>query len=347
MAASATTLVQRDREDRRFQQIIGNSPALQSVLEQVELVGPTNSTVLILGETGTGKELIARAVHKVSLRFGRPFIGLNCAAIPFDLLETELFGHERGAFTGAISQRIGRFEAANGGTLFLDEIGDVPLALQAKLLRVLQEQEFERLGSTSTRRVDVRVVAATNQDLAERVAEKQFRMDLYYRLNVFPIALPPLRKRVEDIPALTRYFMERFARSAGKTIVNVDTKTLELLQAYHWPGNIRELQNVIERAVILCQGDTLSVDESWIHREPSGASETAVALTDALVNREKEMIEAALEESRGRIFGPCGAAVKLGIPRSTLESKIKSLHIDKFRFKSQQRGPDRIDAFAG
>src|SRR5580704_670273 len=251
MAGLAIARAQGEGQNTRFQQIVGNSPALVSVLEQVQLVGPTDSTVLILGETGTGKELIARAIHNASPRCGQPFVTLNCAAIPAELLESELFGHERGAFTGAIAQRIGRFEAANEGTLFLDEIGDMPLALQAKLLRVLQEQEFERLGSATARRADVRIVAATNHHHAALIADKQFRMDLYYRLNVFPIALPPLRERVSDIPLLARHFVEKYAARMSKQISAISNDSMDVLKKYPWPGNIRELQNFAERAVIL------------------------------------------------------------------------------------------------
>ena len=317
MAALATShFGQENQENRRFEQIIGNSPTLQSVLEQVELVGPTDSTVLILGETGTGKELIARAVHNVSLRFGRPFIKLNCAAIPLDLLESELFGHEKGAFTGAIAQRIGRFEAANGGTLFLDEIGDIPLELQAKLLRVLQEQEFERLGSTHTRRADVRVVAATNQDLAALVTEKQFRMDLYYRLNVFPIALPPLRQRVEDIPMLARHFVETYGARMSKQISGIPDEAMDALMYYPWPGNIRELQNIIERSVILTTGDVLQM--------PALPSNTPVKTEPVtLAEAERHHILKALEESNWVLGGKSGAAVRLGMKRTTLIDKMR------------------------
>ena len=305
-----------ETESRRLQQIIGNSPALQSVLEQVELVGPTDSTVLVLGETGTGKELIARAVHNVSSRCGRPFIKLNCAAIPSGLLESELFGHEKGAFTGAITQRVGRFEAAHGGTLFLDEIGDVPLNLQAKLLRVLQEGEFERLGSTYTRRGDVRIVAATNQDLAGLVAEKQFRMDLYYRLNVFPIALPPLRGRRDDIPLLVKHFVDRCCARMSKEIRGISKEAIESLMRYSWPGNIRELQNFIERAVILTAGKTLqlpplpSLLPSW---------KEAATIEDA----ERYHILQALEECNWVVGGKYGAAARLGLARTTLTSKMQ------------------------
>jgi len=303
-------------ESRRFQQIIGDSPALQSVLEQVEMVGPTDSTVLIVGETGTGKELIARAVHNVSSRCGRPFIRLNCAAIPLDLLESELFGHERGAFTGAISQRIGRFEAANGGTLFLDEIGDIPLKLQAKLLRVLQEQEFERLGSTHTQRVDVRVVAATNQDLAALAAEKRFRLDLYYRLNVFPIAIPPLRRRTEDIPMLVAHFVEKYAAHMSKQIARIPEEGMEALLSYPWPGNIRELQNFIERAVILTNGDVL-------HIPPLPSCRLYRPEPVTLDEAERDHILKALEESNWVVGGKHGAAARLGVARTTLIDKMR------------------------
>ena len=256
-AVAALGSVDQDRDPRRFEQIIGNSPALEAVLEQVERVAPTDSTVLIQGETGTGKELIARAIHNLSMRCGRPFIKLNCAAIPFDLLESELFGHERGAFTGAIAQKIGRFELADKGTLFLDEVGDIPPALQPKLLRVLQEQEFERLGSTRTHQVDVRLVAATNRNLVEMVKRNEFRSDLYYRLDVFPIPLPPLRERREDIPALVEHFVEIYARRMGREIAHIPAETMSALVSYFWPGNIRELQNFIERSVILTSGNVL------------------------------------------------------------------------------------------
>ena len=306
----------QEMESRRFQQIIGDSPALQYVLEQVELVGPTDSTVLIVGETGTGKELIARAVHNVSSRCGRPFIKLNCAAIPLNLLESELFGHERGAFTGAISQRIGRFEAADGGTLFLDEIGDIPLKLQAKLLRVLQEQEFERLGSTHTQRVNVRVVAATNQDLAALADEKRFRMDLYYRLNVFPIALPPLRRRTEDIPLLVAHFVEKYAARMSKQISTVSKDGMDALVGYPWPGNIRELQNFIERAVILTNGDVL-------HIPPLPALRLTRTEPVTLDEAERDHILKVLEESNWIVGGKHGAAARLGMARTTLIDKMR------------------------
>ena len=324
-----------------FEQIVGRSAALEAVLQQVERVAPTTSTVLIQGETGTGKELIAQAIHNVSPRCGRPYIKLNCAAIPFDLLESELFGHERGAFTGAIAQKVGRFELADKGTLFLDEVGDIPLALQPKLLRVLQEQEFERLGSGRTHHVDVRLVAATHRDLAEMVKRNEFRSDLYYRLNVFPILVPALRNRRADIVPLVRHFVDILSRRMGKKIDHIPEETLAAFQSYAWPGNIRELQNVIERAVILSDGGLLPNLLVPAPTEPitpvpvpplTPESKQQVELPRRLLMQEKEMIEEALKESRGRVFGPTGAAAKLGIPRSTLESKIKSLKIHKNRF---------------
>jgi formate hydrogenlyase transcriptional activator len=317
MAALAMVrCAQQTSESTRFQQIVGNSPALESVLKYVQLVGPTDSTVLILGETGTGKELIARAVHSASPRCGRPFVKLNCAAIPAELLESELFGHERGAFTGAVAQRLGRFEAANSGTLFLDEIGDIPLALQAKLLRVLQEQEFERLGSTITRRADVRIVAATNQDLVALVADKQFRMDLYYRLNVFPIALPPLRERVSDIPLLVNHFREKYCAGMSKQLSEISEDSMDGLKKYPWPGNIRELQNFIERAVILTRGDVLELpllpSVTLTKKEP-------VTLREA----ERHHLLKTLEATNWVVGGPFGAAVRLGMPRTTLMAKMQ------------------------
>jgi formate hydrogenlyase transcriptional activator len=310
-------------ESMRFQEIVGNSPALESVLKQVQLVGPTDSTVLILGETGTGKELIASGIHSVSRRCGRPFVKLNCAAIPAELLESELFGHERGAFTGAVAQRLGRFEAAHGGTLFLDEIGDIPLALQAKLLRVLQEQEFERLGSSITRRADVRIVAATNQDLAALIADKQFRVDLYYRLNVFPIALPPLRERVSDVPLLVRHFVEKYGARMSKQISRISNDSMDALKRYPWPGNIRELQNFIERAVILTRGDVLEL--------PPLPSLILTKKEEPVTLRESERhhLLKALEANNWVVGGPFGAAARLGMPRTTLIAKMQKHGISR------------------
>jgi formate hydrogenlyase transcriptional activator len=308
---------------RRFEQVIGNSPALESVLEQVERVAPTDSTVMIQGETGTGKELIAHAIHNLSSRCGRPFVRLNCAAIPLDLLESELFGHEKGAFTGAIAQKIGRFELADKGTLFLDEVGDIPPALQPKLLRVLQEQEFERLGSTRTHQVDVRLVAATNRDLAEMVNRGQFRSDLYYRLNVFPVLLPPLRARSEDVPALVMHFTEVFGRRMGRKIEHIPAETMTALTSYHWPGNIRELQNLIERAVILSSGGVLPNPLPTTGTNPASISAPATTLRDS----ERSLILQTLEEVRWVIGGPKGAAAKLGLKRTTLIHKMQKLGI--------------------
>jgi transcriptional regulator with GAF, ATPase, and Fis domain len=316
-----------------FPRIIGKNAALRRVLDMVQVVGPTDATVLIKGETGTGKELIAEAIHKCSDRSNGPFVKVNCSAIPAGLLESELFGHERGAFTGAVARGIGRFERAHRGTLFLDEIGDLLLELQPKLLRVIQERQFERLGGASTIHTDVRVICATHRNLVEMVDEREFRADLFYRLSVFPIELPPLRDRPDDVLLLAKYFIDRYATKAGKNIRNIERKTVEWLQAYDWPGNIRELQNVVERAVILCDGETFAIDETWLRPEPRGASWPQVPRAATLVNKEREMIETALEESHGRISGPSGAAGKLGMPRTTLESKIRSLRIDKHQFK--------------
>ena len=314
-----------DWKERRFEQIIGSSPALESVLEQVGLVAPTDSTVLIQGETGTGKELIAHAIHNISSRCGRPFIRLNCAAIPLDLLESELFGHEKGAFTGAIAQKIGRFELADKGTLFLDEVGDIPPALQPKLLRVLQEQEFERLGSTRTHQVDVRLVAATNRDLSQMVKLREFRSDLYYRLNVFPVLLPPLRQRREDIPALVTHFVEMFSRRMGKEIEHIPEDTLAALSSYQWPGNIRELQNLIERAVILANDGVLP------NPLPAAAPQDFItpAAPITLRDSERTLILRTLEAVRWVIGGPKGAAAKLGLKRTTLIHKMKRLGISR------------------
>jgi formate hydrogenlyase transcriptional activator len=329
----AVPLVDQDGRKRRFEQIIGKSPALKAVLEHVERVAPTDSTVLIHGETGTGKELIAHAVHNVSPRSGRPFIKLNCAAIPFDLLESELFGHERGAFTGAIAQKIGRFELADKGTLFLDEVGDIPLVLQPKLLRVLQEQEFERLGSGRTHKVDVRLVAATNRDLLEMASRNEFRSDLYYRLNVFPISLPPLRERGEDIPALVEHFVEIFSRRMGRHIHDIPPETIAAFSSYSWPGNIRELQNLVERAVILSQDGVfrspLSPCVVQIASSPSPGTTTEPAAPLTLRDSERMFILHALQTTGWVIGGPNGAAVKLGLGRTTLIHRMKKLGIKR------------------
>jgi formate hydrogenlyase transcriptional activator len=316
-----------------FEEIVGSSHSLRKVLKAVDKVAATDSTVLILGETGTGKELIARAIHKRSPRSSRAFIRVNCAAMPRELIASELFGHEKGAFTGALERRIGRFEAADGGTLFLDEIGDLPAETQVALLRVLQEREFERIGSTKPVQVDVRVLAATNRDLAEDVEEGYFRRDLYYRLNVFPVVVPPLRERTGDIPLLAEYLVERYAKKAGKKITAIDPLTLEALQNYDWPGNVRELQNVIERAVILCETPVLCVDETWFRRDAHARSGRSIPMNAALSSSERDMVERALSESAGTVGGPKGAAAKLGLPRQTLESRIKVLGIDKRRFR--------------
>jgi len=317
----------QDTNPRRFEQIIGNSPALETVLEQVERVAPTDSTVLVQGETGTGKELIARAIHNLSSRCGRPFIKLNCAAIPFDLLESELFGHERGAFTGAIAQKIGRFELADKGTLFLDEVGDIPLALQPKLLRVLQEQEFERLGSGRTHQVDVRLVAATHRNLVEMVKRNDFRSDLYYRLNVFPVPLPPLRARREDIPALVKHFVEIYARRMGKQIDCISPETMSELTSYPWPGNIRELQNFIERSVILTSGNVLESPLASLRSAVEVEALGPITMEDA----ERDHIRKTLEQTRWVVSGPNGAAARLGIKRSTLYFRMQKLGISRTR----------------
>jgi DNA-binding NtrC family response regulator len=328
-------LALRDGIDRAStsEEIIGTSKPLKAVLSQTTKVARTDATVLITGETGTGKEIIARAVHKRSERADRAFISVNCAAFAPALISSELFGHEKGAFTGATQRRLGRFELADGGTIFLDEVGELPPDTQVALLRVLQEREFERVGGTQPIRVDVRVIAATNRDLNAAVANGSFRNDLYYRLQVFPIEIPPLRERREDIALLMHYFIDRYARKAGKIIRHVSRQTIELLESYAWPGNVRELQNVVERSVILSETETFSVDESWLPRQLTSSkpakSKSHTELPRRLEEQEKQMIEAALEASHGRVFGLTGAAAKLGIPRSTLESKIKSLKIDK------------------
>ena len=328
--------------ERRFEQIIGNSPALEAVLEQVERVAPTGSTVLIQGETGTGKELIAHAIHNLSSRCGRPFVRLNCAAIPLDLLESELFGHEKGAFTGAIAQKVGRFELADKGTLFLDEVGDIPPALQPKLLRVLQEQEFERLGSTRTHQVDVRLVAATNRDLTEMVNRAEFRSDLYYRLNVFPLLLPPLRERREDIPGLVTHFVEVLGRRMGRPIGEIPRETMSALSSYQWPGNIRELQNLIERAVILSNDGVLpnplpSAGTQGVTLASGAPATTVTSLRDS----ERNLILSTLEAVGWVIGGPKGAATKLGLKRTTLIHKMQKLGISKSTLQSSQDGTGR------
>jgi PAS domain S-box-containing protein len=318
-----------------FEEIVGTSPPLQSVLSRVSKVAPTDSSVLITGETGTGKELVARAIHKRSRRSSQAFVSVNCGAIPRDLIGSELFGHEKGAFTGAIHRRLGRFELAEGGTIFLDEIGELPAETQIALLRVLQEHEFERVGGTGSIRTNVRVIAATNRDLETAIAAGMFRSDLFYRLNVFPIEIPPLRERREDIPLLVEYFIDRYARKVGKKFQGVNKKSIDLLQSYAWPGNIRELQNVIERSVIVCETENLSVDESWLSRRPLATEPNReLGLFKRLPSQEKAIIEATLRETGGRVSGPSGAAAKLGIHRSTLDSKIRSLKINAHRFKT-------------
>jgi formate hydrogenlyase transcriptional activator len=318
-----------------FEDIVGTSAALQRVLSLVSKVAPTDASVLITGETGTGKELVARAIHRQSRRSALPFVSVNCAAIPRDLIASELFGHEKGSFTGAIQRRLGRFELAYGGTIFLDEVGELPLETQIALLRVLQEHEFERVGGTRSIQTNVRVVAATNRDLRTAIAAGTFRSDLFYRLNVFPIEMPPLRERREDIPVLVGYFIDRCARNAGKDIRGINKKSLDLLQSYPWPGNIRELQNVIERSVIMCETENFFVDETWLPKQPvASESKGQSDFSQKLAARGKEVIESGLRESEGRVFGPCGAAASLGIARSTLESKIRSLKINKSCFKA-------------
>jgi formate hydrogenlyase transcriptional activator len=329
----------QDSNQRRFEQLVGNSPALESVLEQVERVAPTSSTVLIQGETGTGKELIARAIHNISSRCGRSFVKLNCAAIPLDLLESEIFGHEKGAFTGAIAQKIGRFELADKGTLFLDEVGDIPQGLQPKLLRVLQEQEFERLGSTRTHQVDVRLVAATNRDLTEMVNRREFRSDLYYRLNVFPIQLPPLRERREDIPALVTHFVETFGRRMSKKIEHIPPETISALSSYSWPGNIRELQNLIERAVILSNEGILSNPLLTV-LTARNKEVMSSPLPTTLRDSERALILQTLESVGWLVGGANGAAAKLGLKRTTLINKMKKLRITR---PSPQKSRDAME----
>jgi formate hydrogenlyase transcriptional activator len=329
-------LVLREQIDQAlmFEEIVGASPALRAVLSRVSKVAPTDSTVLLTGETGTGKELIARAIHKRSRRSSRAFVSVSCAAIPPSLIASELFGHEKGAFTGATQRRLGRFELAEEGTLFLDEVGELPAETQITLLRVLQEREFERVGGNQHIRANVRVIAATNRDLEAAIAAGTFRSDLFYRLNVFPIEIPPLRDRREDIPLLVEYFIDHFARKAGKSFRGINKKTLNLLLSYPWPGNIRELQNVVERSVIVCETENFSVDESWLSRRTVSGPKSPFELSETLSVQEKQMIEAALRESGGRVSGPSGAAAKLGMHRSTLESKIACFKINKYRFKT-------------
>jgi formate hydrogenlyase transcriptional activator len=339
--ANRVSSIEQGWAENGFDEIIGKSPALEFVLAEVERVAPTDSTVLVLGETGTGKELIARAIHNISARCGRPFVKLNCSAIPFDLLESELFGHEKGAFTGAIAQKIGRFEMADSGTLFLDEIGDLPLALQPKLLRVLQEQEFERLGSGRTHRINVRLVAATHRDLAEMVARKEFRSDLYYRLNVFPVVLPPLRERREDIPQLASHFVEIFARRMGKRIDPIPQDILDAFVSYSWPGNVRELQNLIERAVIRSNNGVLP--NPLPHKDPVTVT-PATPLQDRFTDSTRALILRALRETGWVIGGPAGAATRLGLKRTTLIAKMKKLGISRPVRKDDM---DRLNEEAG
>ncbi len=323
------------RNEWPFDEIVGRSAALQRVIRQVEVVAPTDSTVLITGETGTGKELIARAIHKCSRRSGRPFVSVNCAALAPSLISSELFGHERGAFTGAEQRRVGRFERAHTGTIFLDEVGELSAEAQVALLRVLQEREFERVGGTQPIRVDVRVIAATNRDFRTEMANGKFRSDLFYRLNVFPIELPALRERKDDIRMLLEHFVRLYASRTDKSIPSFDNRTLELFHSYDWPGNIRELQNVIERSVILTRGDVLSVDERWLLTHPSELSGSAESSRPSRTSREeeREIIEIALAESKGRVSGSSGAAAKLRMPASTLEHRIKALNIGKIQFR--------------
>jgi PAS domain S-box-containing protein len=328
-------IVLREEVDKTsmFEEVVGTSPVLQAVLSRAAKVAPTDSTVLITGETGTGKELIARAIHKRSQRSARAFVSVNCAAIPPSLITSELFGHEKGAFTGATQRRLGRFELAEGGTLFLDEIGELPVETQIALLRVLQEREFERVGGTEPLRADVRVIAATNRDLQGAITAGTFRSDLFYRLNVFPIMLPPLRDRKEDIPALANYFVDRYAKRAGRKIRGIRKSALDLLQSYSWPGNIRELQNVIERSLIVCETDEFTIDQSWLSGRPMPTGSADHASIETSAPSERELIEAALAQTKGKVSGLSGAAAKLGVPASTLESKIRSLKINKYRFK--------------
>jgi transcriptional regulator with GAF, ATPase, and Fis domain len=335
----SANIVLREEIDKTsmFEEIVGASPPLRAILSDVSKVAPTDSTVLITGETGTGKELVARAIHNRSPRSARGFVAVNCAAIPSSLLASELFGHEKGAFTGALQRRQGRFELADGGTIFLDEVGELPAETQIMLLRVLQEREFERVGGSGPVRVNVRVIAATNRDLQAAVADGAFRADLFYRLNVFPLDVPALRERRPDVPLLVEYFTHRYACRLGKRIRGVTRDTSTLLQSYDWPGNIRELQNVIERALILCDSDILSIDAQWLSGRARGTTPVASLSTGTLATRERNAIEAALKDCKGRVAGSFGAATRLGVPASTLESKIRALKIDKQHFKSVAR----------
>jgi transcriptional regulator with GAF, ATPase, and Fis domain len=318
-----------------YDEIVGSSGVLQKVLSLVSKVAPTDATVLVTGETGTGKELVARAIHRRSHRSSRAFVSVNCAAVPRDLIASELFGHEKGSFAGALQRRLGRFELAQGGTILLDEVGELPMETQIALLRVLQEHEFERVGGTRSIPTNVRVIAATNRNLQAVISSGTFRSDLYYRLNVFPIDMPPLRERREDILVLVEYFVDHCARKVGKNIQAITKESLDLLRSYPWPGNIRELQNVIERSVIMCETENFSVDTTWLAQQPLATKlKIPLDLSDKLAAQEKEIIETALLESAGRVFGPSGAATKLGIARSTLESKIRSLKINKNHFKN-------------
>jgi formate hydrogenlyase transcriptional activator len=332
MRPSASTQISLVLEkDTGSNQIVGNSPALQRVLELVKKVAAYDSTVLLLGETGTGKELIAQAIHRGSPRCDHPLVRVNCAALPAELIASELFGHEKGAFTGALQQRVGRFEAANRGTIFLDEIAELSPEIQVSLLRVLQEKEFERVGGNRTIKTDVRVIAATNKDLWREVSEGRFRMDLFYRLNVFPVHVPPLRERVNDIPVLVDYFAARLAGRTGKTISQIEKQSLCAMQQYSWPGNIRELQNVIERCVILADGEVLRLDSGMLMQEPPSIATAPIATSFG--SDRKAQIEAVLRETRGRVYGPCGAAARLGLPATTLDSQIRALSINKHQFK--------------
>jgi transcriptional regulator with GAF, ATPase, and Fis domain len=335
-----------NQQTTMFEEIVGASEAVLRMFAEISIVAPTDTTVLITGETGTGKELVARAIHKRSSRRARPFVSVNCAAIPVDLIASELFGHEKGSFTGAVQRRQGRFELAEGGTILLDEVGELPPEHQVALLRVLQEREFERVGSAKPIRADVRVIAATNRDLESAIEDKAFRSDLYYRLNVFPVLVPPLRERREDIPLLVEYFLHRFAKRAGKRINKISKETLNIVESYDWPGNVRELQNVVERAVIVSESDALDIDERWLLGGRTAVPVAAQPIqrihrprTRATQEKEKEAIETALMECKGRVSGPFGAASALGLPTSTLESKIKALRIDKSTFKGNSHQP--------